>query len=102
MRPVRFQYQTDPSHAELYKTFLTDSHIVIPENVSKLQKAAFTGSHVDPTLMELLSHLTVVKLFTTIHIEYEWATLRSSSALSRSRTRSSSTSSAAARRSPSL
>ena len=68
--------QTDPSHAELYKTFLTDPNIVIPENVSKLLKCSFAGAQDDPTLMQLWSRLISIKLFTILRLEYDRYTLR--------------------------
>ena len=68
--------QTDPSHAELLMTFLNDQRIVIPEDASKQVKAAFASANDYRTLMELWSHLTAVKLFTILRLEYDRYTLR--------------------------
>ena len=60
---------------------LTDSHIVIPNNDSKLLNAQFDGTKDGPALMQLWLHMSVVKvftilLFTILRLEYDRYSLR--------------------------
>ena len=45
--------QTDPSHAELLKTLMSEAPVIVPENVSKLMNAEFARARDGPMVMHL-------------------------------------------------